>query len=302
VRFVVFEHELGPRLGVLAPDGCDRVVDLTQLAALLGEAEAPANLIELIEAGEPGLDTVRRLLENVDDNEAVRPLGEHTLLSPFAPRPREVLCIGRNYAEHAAEAARAQHTEVGPPTIFTKAATTVAGPYDELPFDFSISSKLDWEVELGVVIGKPGANVAGKDALDHVFGYCVVNDITARDIQKDWGGQWFKGKSFDHSCPTGPFVVTADEVDDPQRLTLSLKVNGVEKQRGETKDMIRPVRDVIAWLSVGMTLPAGTLIATGTPDGVGFARTPPEFLRAGDIVEAEVEGLGTLRNRIVPAA
>jgi 2-keto-4-pentenoate hydratase/2-oxohepta-3-ene-1,7-dioic acid hydratase in catechol pathway len=139
------------------------------------------------------------------------------------------------------------------------------------------------------------------DAMSHVFGYTVVNDISARDIQNGWGGQFFKGKSLDASSPVGPWVVTADEIPDVQNLRVSLRVNGETKQDGNTRDMINSVAQLVAWLSVGMTLLPGNLIATGTPDGVGFARTPPEFLKAGDVLETEVEKVGLLRNRMVAA-
>ncbi len=191
--------------------------------------------------------------------------------------------------------------DVKPPTIFTKAITSITGPYDDIAIDPSISDKLDWEVELGVVIGRPGANITRRDAMDHVFGYFVLNDVSARDIQNGWGGQFFKGKSLDRSCPTGPWVVTKDEVPDPGKLALRLTLNGVVKQDSNTEDMIHPVDAIIEWSSMGMTLLAGALIATGTPDGVGFARTPPEYLKAGDVMETEVAGIGVLRNRIVPA-
>jgi 2-keto-4-pentenoate hydratase/2-oxohepta-3-ene-1,7-dioic acid hydratase in catechol pathway len=137
--------------------------------------------------------------------------------------------------------------------------------------------------------------------MDHVFGYFVLNDVSARDIQNGWGGQYFKGKSLDRSCPTGPWVITKDEVPDPGKLALRLTVNGVVKQDGNTDDMIHPVDAIIEWSSKGMTLRAGALIATGTPDGVGFTRTPPEYLKAGDVMETEVAGIGFLRNRLVAA-
>ena len=151
------------------------------------------------------------------------------------------------------------------------------------------------------MIGKAGANIKRPDARKHVFGYTVINDVTARDIQSGWGGQYFKGKSLDRTCPTGPWIVTADELADPQSLGLSLRINGEVKQDGNTRDMIYAVDAVIEWVSKGMTLLPGSIIATGTPDGVGFARTPPEFLRPGDVMETEVERLGMLRNRIVAA-
>ena len=153
-----------------------------------------------------------------------------------------------------------------------------------------------------MVIGRKGANIKADEAMNHVFGYTVINDVSARDIQNNWGGQFFKGKSLDASSPVGPWVVTADEIPDPQALRVSLRVNGEVKQDGNTRDMIYPVSQLIVWLSVGMTLRPGSLIASGTPDGVGFARTPPEFLKPGDLMETEVEGIGRLRNRMVAAA
>ena len=183
------------------------------------------------------------------------------------------------------------------PVIFTKATTTVNGPFDDIPVDRTATQQVDWEVELGVVIGTPGRNIAKADALAHVFGYTVINDVSARDLQVQHG-QWFKGKSLDGSCPMGPHVVTADEFGDPQTKRLMCRVNGVTKQDATTADMIFPVASIIEWLSKGLTLEAGDVIATGTPQGVGMGRTPQEFLQAGDIVETEVEGIGTLRNRI----
>jgi len=185
--------------------------------------------------------------------------------------------------------------------VSTKAQTSITGPYDDIPIDPAISDKIDWEVELGVVIGKKGVNIKLGDAMNYVFGYTVVNDISARDIQNGWGGQFFKGKSLDASSPVGPWVVTKDEIPDVQNLRVSLRVNGVTKQDGNTRDMINSVEQLVAWLSVGMTLLPGSLIATGTPDGVGFARTPPEFLKAGDVLETEVEKVGLLRNKMVAA-
>jgi 2-keto-4-pentenoate hydratase/2-oxohepta-3-ene-1,7-dioic acid hydratase in catechol pathway len=212
-----------------------------------------------------------------------------------------VYAIGRNYQKHAEEGARALKTEVGPPTIFTKAITTITGPYSDIPINPAVSDKIDWEVELGVVIGRRGANISREAALDHIFGYTVLNDVSARDIQNGWGGQWFKGKSLDASCPLGPWVVTKDEVPDPQKLQLQLRVNGIVKQEANTRDMIYPVAEIIRWLSIGMTLLPGALIATGTPEGVGFARTPPEFLKPGDVMETDIQGVGLLRNKMVGA-
>lgn len=212
-----------------------------------------------------------------------------------------MIAIGRNYRKHAEETAVIEGREPAPPTIFTKAITSLTEPFADIAIDPAISDKIDWEVELAVLIGKGGANIKRGRALDHVFGYTVLNDVTARDIQSAWGGQYFKGKSLDRSCPTGPWVVTRDEVEDPQALKLFLRVNGIVKQEGDTRDMIYAVDAIIEWASKGMTLLPGTLIATGTPDGVGFARTPPEFLKPGDLMETEVQGIGILRNRFVSA-
>jgi 2-keto-4-pentenoate hydratase/2-oxohepta-3-ene-1,7-dioic acid hydratase in catechol pathway len=300
----MFLEEGERRLGVLRASEEGQVVDLRELAGALGAPPPAADLLALVDQGDEGLGHVRVLLERLPDGAPagiVRQLGELTLLAPLDPPRGNVIAIGRNYARHAQELARLDGTEVGPPTIFTKAITSITSPYADVAVDPGISEEIDWEVELGVVIGRPGANIRREDALDHVFGYTVINDVTARDMQHGWGGQWFKGKSLDASSPTGPWVVTRDEVPDPHRLQLWLRVNGDLKQDANTRDMIHPVDAIIAWTSVGMTLPAGTLIATGTAEGVGAARMPPEFLRPGDVMESEVEGIGILRNRLVSA-
>jgi 2-keto-4-pentenoate hydratase/2-oxohepta-3-ene-1,7-dioic acid hydratase in catechol pathway len=217
------------------------------------------------------------------------------------PRPsKNVFCLGRNYVAHAEEAAKARGQEVKIPTIpviFTKAPTTVCGPFDDIPVDRGVTQQVDWEVELGAVMGKTGRNISRGDALTHVFGYTVINDVSARDLQQQHM-QWFKGKSLDAFCPMGPLVVTADEFGDPQSKRLQLRVNGVSKQDASTAKMIFPVDVIIEWLSKGLTLEAGDIIATGTPEGVGMGRTPQEFLADGDVLETEVEGIGTLRNTI----
>jgi 2-keto-4-pentenoate hydratase/2-oxohepta-3-ene-1,7-dioic acid hydratase in catechol pathway len=217
------------------------------------------------------------------------------------PRPaKNVFCVGRNYLTHIEEGARARGVEVklpDAPVFFTKAPTAVTGPFDDIPWDRSVTHQVDWEAELAVVIGKTGRNIARANALEHVFGYTAVNDLSARDLQKSHF-QFFKGKSLDGFCPIGPAIVTADEFGSPVGKRLTLRVNGDVKQNGNTRDMIFPVDALIASLSHGLTLEAGDIIACGTPDGVGFARTPPEFLQDGDVMETEVEGIGVMRNRI----
>jgi 2-keto-4-pentenoate hydratase/2-oxohepta-3-ene-1,7-dioic acid hydratase in catechol pathway len=303
MRLLMFRHGGERRLGVLTGSQLDEVVDLVELAG--SERSVPADLLSLIELGEVGLNHVRELVASPKAGGgalSTRRLSDLTLLPPLDPPRGDVLAIGRNYEKHAAESARAWGENVKPPTVFTKAQTSLTGPFDDIPINPAVSDKIDWEAELGVVIGRGGANIKAADAMSHVFGYTVINDVSARDIQNGWGGQFFKGKSLDGSSPVGPWVVTADEVPDPQNLPVTLRVNGELKQDGSTRDMIYPVAQLIVWLSIGMTLRPGTLIATGTPDGVGFARTPPEFLKPGDVIETEVGSIGRLRNRMVAAA
>ena len=289
----MFRVEGGRRLGALRPGGTDETHEVVELPEL-------ADLRALIAAGDEGLAHVRDALSS--SRSQSHRLADLDLLAPLDPPHGNVIAIGRNYQKHAEETANIDGSEPSPPTVFTKAITSLTEPFADIVLDPSISDQLDWEVELAVLIGRRGANIGRADALEHVFGYTVLNDVTARDIQSGWGGQYFKGKSLDRSCPTGPWVVTRDEVDDPQALDLFLRVNGTLKQEGNTRDMIYPVEAIIEWASKGMTLLPGAMIATGTPDGVGFARTPPEFLKAGDVMETEVQGIGLLRNRIVSAA
>ena len=277
-------------LGALRPGGEGEVVELSEFA----------DLRSLIDAGDDGLAHARAALTSSGSKS--RQLADLVLLAPLDQPPGNVIAIGRNYQKHAEETAHLDGHEPSPPTVFTKAITSLTEPFADIVIDPAVSDKLDWEVELAILIGKAGANIKRERARDHVFGYTVLNDVTARDIQTTWGGQYFKGKSLDRSCPTGPWVVTKDEIENPQALNLLLRVNGTVKQDGNTGDMIYPVDAIIEWVSKGMTLLPGAIIASGTPDGVGFARTPPEFLQPGDVMETEVEGIGTLRNRIVPAA
>jgi len=286
MRLVTFRSGGRTRLGVLRSDGSH-----------IAEVSEPGDMLALIDAGARGLDKVREAAAKGGGPE--HGVDEVELLPPL-PQPRgNVIAIGRNYEKHAAETARIEGREPSPPTVFTKAITSLVEPFGDIAIDPAVSDKIDWEVELGVIVGKAGANISRSAARQHVFGYTALNDVTARDIQSGWGGQYFKGKSLDRSCPTGPWIVTADEVPDPQALSLKLRVNGVTKQDGHTRDMIYAVDAIIEWVSKGMTLLPGSIIATGTPDGVGFARTPPEFLRPGDVMETEVEGVGLLKNRIV---
>ena len=269
--------DAAPRLGVLEGE---RVFSVRE----------PGTLLDLIRRGGAGA-AGRGQDYRIDDIRWHAPI----------PRPsKNVFCVGRNFLTHIEEGARARGVDVklpDAPVFFTKPPTAVSGPFDEIPWDRTVTHQVDWEAELGVVIGRSGRNIPRSAALDHVFGYTVVNDVTARDVQKNHF-QFFKGKGLDGFCPIGPVVVTADEFGHPQGKQITLKVNGVIKQNGNTRDMIFAVDAIIASLSHGLTLEAGDIIACGTPDGVGFARTPPEFLQDGDVMDTSIDGIGAMRNRI----
>jgi 2-keto-4-pentenoate hydratase/2-oxohepta-3-ene-1,7-dioic acid hydratase in catechol pathway len=274
-------HDPAPRWGVL--DG-ERVI----------EAVTPASVAHLIAA--PDRDDV---LARLAKGPATVDLNEVTLRSPIDPA-RNVFAVGANYRAHVAESA---HSSALPdrPIFFTKATTAVTGP-GIVVVDPSLTSRVDWEVELGAVLGSGGRHLDAGAARAAIFGYVVANDLSARDQQHDRPeGQWFLGKSLDGFCPLGPWLVTADEVPDPQRLHLRLTVNGAVKQDAGTEGMIFPVVDLIVELSRFVTLRAGDILLTGTPAGVGDARTPREYLHDGDVVTAEIAGLGSLTNRIAYA-
>lgn len=216
-------------------------------------------------------------------------------LGPPIGRVPNFIGIGLNYIDHAVESGMATPDE---PVVFMKATGCLSGPNDDIQLPPG-STATDWEVELGVVIGRTARRVSAATALDHVLGYLVVNDVSERDFQLRRGGSWVKGKSFDTFGPVGPWLVTADEVANPQNLSLWLDVNGVRQQTGSTADMIFSVAELISYVSHVMTLQPGDILATGTPSGVGLGRTPPMALRSGDEVTLGVSGLGTQRQAVV---
>lgn len=268
-----------------------------------GKQLRDATMLTVIEAGPDALDALARLIAKAEAGEhadAMAPT-DAQFLAPIPTIRKNVLCVGRNYAEHIAEGDRAQKQNVGVteyPVFFTKPPTTITPPNGDVPLFPTVSTSIDYEVELAVIIGKPGLNIAKEDAFDHVFGYSVMNDISARDIQRRHGGQNFKGKALDGSCPFGPTIVTADEIDNPHGLQISLTVNGKIRQDGNTADMIFDIPTLIASLSEGMTLEPGDIIATGTPSGVGYAMEPPCFLKDGDVMVCNVAKVGTLTNTV----
>ncbi len=266
----------------------DHVSDASQING------APHTVRELLESAD-----VSRWLDALADPAArTFPLANIQLLAPLEPR-QDLIALGLNYKTHVAETAGGRGAEPPDrPILFGKAATSVIGPEAEIRIDPKITTQVDWEVELAVVIGRRGRDIEADRALGHIFGYTVANDVSARDLQFLDGGQWYRGKSLDTFCPLGPSIVTTDELGDAGGLRLTLRVNGVTKQDASTDDLIFAIPEIVASASSGRTLYPGDVILTGTPGGVGFTRMPPEFLRAGDAVEAEIERIGVLRNRV----
>lgn len=215
------------------------------------------------------------------------------LLAPLAG-PRKIVCVGLNYQDHAEEAGLAIPEN---PVLFAKFENSIVGPGDAIAIP-SFAKEVDFEAELGVVIGKRASVVDSQDALEYVLGYTCVNDVSAREIQFS-DGQWIRGKTLDTFCPLGPWIVTTDEVPDPQALGIRCVVNGVVMQNSSTAQMARSVAELVSFISQGITLEPGDVIATGTPAGVGFTRKPPVFLQPGDVVRVEIDGIGVLENPVV---
>lgn len=258
-----------------------------------------ADLVSVIEAGPAGLVAARNELTT---GERV-PLASVTLRAPLRRFRRDVLCTGWNYWDHFEESKgkregqdvdRPEH-----PTFFTKGPDVVIGPYDQIAYDPAISAKWDYEAELALVIGKAGRSIPVAEALDHVWGYTLANDVSQRDLQRQHGGQWLKGKSIDQTMPLGPWIVTADELGDPQDVHLQCLLNGEVMQDASTKQMAYDVATLISELSFGMTLRPGDLLLTGTPAGIGNARDPQVFLAEGDEVVTRADKIGELRNTLV---
>jgi len=286
MRLVTFRDGAAQKIGAVQDD---TLVDLSELAP---------DMLTLIDGGPALLDRARDLVAR--DTTAHMPLEGVTLLAPI-PRPRKnMMCLGLNYASHAAESARFRgRPTVLPeyPVVFTKAVTAVNHPDGVIPYDPQVSAEIDWEVELAFVIGRAGKQISRDTAMEYVFGYTIFNDISARDIQNRHK-QFFLGKSLDGTAPFGPWLVTPDELPDPHALGLRLRVNGITRQDANTCDLIFKIPDIIATLSNGMTLEPGDIIATGTPSGVGMGMQPPTYLQPGDTLEAEIDGIGVLRNTV----
>ena len=287
-----------PRLGFIHNN---QVIDMEDFGEI-SNFPLPNSMLELIDMGFELVDELNDMIAETEAElfeEIAYEMDEVIFLAPI-PKPRKnIIGIGLNYTEHVAESARTLDTTgklPQKPIIFSKPPTTVTATNTEVIKNTKLTSQLDWEVELAVVIGKKGKYVPKADAMDYVFGYTIINDISARDCRRE--GQWIVSKGQDTFAPMGPILVTKDEIENPHNLNLSLKVNGVEKQNSNTKFLLFNINDLIEDLSIVFTLEPGDIIATGTPSGVGAGRNPQEWLYDGDVMEATVEGIGTIVNTI----
>lgn len=290
--------ETEPRLGFIHNN---QVIDMEDFGEI-SNFPLPNDMLDLIDMGFEIIAEITEMVAETQENffEAISyDMGEVTILAPIEKPRKNIIGIGLNYTEHVAESARTLDTTgklPQKPIIFSKPPTTVTSTNTKIIKNTKLTSQLDWEVELAVVIGKKGKYVSKEEALDYVFGYTVINDISARDCRRE--GQWIVSKGQDTFAPMGPYLVTKDEIENPHNLNLSLKVNGVEKQNSNTKFLLFNINDLIEDLSIVFTLEPGDIIATGTPAGVGAGRNPQEWLYDGDVVEATVEGIGTIVNTV----
>jgi len=278
IRFGTINNE---KPGVITTDGTRR--DISAFGSDYDEAFFRGN----------GIQKLRDWLEN---NLNICPIIDKSIrLGPPLVRPSKIVCVGLNYAMHAKESGMDIPEE---PILFFKASSAIVGPYDSIVIPKG-SKKTDWEVELAVIIGKKASYVSEIDAMDHVFGYVLHNDVSERAYQLEHSGQWVKGKSCDSFAPVGPFIATSDEIKDPNNLDLWLKLNGEVMQKSNTSDFIFNIQSVVSYISQFMTLLPGDIISTGTPFGVGMGLTPPRYLKEGDVVELGIEGLGASKQRCV---
>jgi 2-keto-4-pentenoate hydratase/2-oxohepta-3-ene-1,7-dioic acid hydratase in catechol pathway len=312
MRFVTFTRKNQQRVGLMGPQ--EQIIDLAEVNRRYLKGGNPpflASMQAFIEGGAKALQAARKAekyvaSKNGDDQKKLLAAGallkpnQAKLIAPIPSPRKNVVMLGINYREHVDEGARAREMEIKYPewpVYFTKPATSVIGHLGKV-INHKVTSKLDWEVELAVVIGKKGRDIPKEKAYDYVFGYTVCLDMTARELQRQHG-QWFKGKSLDTFCPMGPWIVHKSALPDPQQVRLICRVNGEVMQDGNTRDMIFDISTIIESLSAGITLEPGDMISTGTPSGVGFARMPPVFLKPGDKVEGEVESIGILEVEVV---
>jgi 2-keto-4-pentenoate hydratase/2-oxohepta-3-ene-1,7-dioic acid hydratase in catechol pathway len=284
MKLITFSTGDGPRLGIVSGE---QVIDLKKASA----GKLPADMIAFLEQGDEAMALARKLVQKAEGSLA---LSDVTLLAPV-PTPSKVIAIGQNYMDHCREQGVEPPTS---PVIFTKFTTAIVGPGDEIRWDPELTSKVDYEVELAVVIGRRARRVPEDKAIEYVAGYTACNDVSARNLQFG-DGQWVRGKSLDTFCPLGPWLITRDEIPDPQNLAVRTTLNGEVVQNSTTAEMIFGVCELIAFASRAFTLLPGDVIVTGTPPGVGVFRDPPLFLKDGDEITVEVEGIGKLTNYCV---
>ncbi|SIT68984.1 fumarylacetoacetate hydrolase family protein [Edaphobacillus lindanitolerans] len=262
-----------------------------------GAAPFPRRLIDGVGGGMEFVEQIRKLVSMAESSDRAgefkHSFDEIEWTAPIPRTPKNVICIGKNYADHATEMGAERPPEKL--VVFTKSPLAIAADEEELPVHAGVTENYDYEGELAVIIGKGGRHIKKALAFDHIFGYSIANDLTAREVQAAHQ-QFFLGKSLDKSCPMGPYIVTKDEIPDPQKLSLVTKVNDEVRQNGHTGNMIFPVDELIAQVSTYVTLEPGDVILTGTPAGVGKGMKPPKFLKAGDTVKVSIEGIGTLSN------
>ena len=287
------------RFGTVLFEGQERVACLLDAAEVALMPAGSRDLAALIAEGDAGLAAVRGLVRGATAQRV--PLSAVRVLAPLRRLHRDVLCTGWNYWDHFYEGVGKREGQEVPkpeaPTFFTKGPGVVIGPHDDIAFDAKLSAKWDYEAEIVVVIGKTGRSIPKERAMHHVWGYCLANDVSQRDLQRRHGGQWLKGKSIDATMPLGPWIVARDAID-LQQVTLECELNGKVMQRAGASEMAFSVAELISELSFGMTLRAGDILLTGTPSGVGHARTPPVFLNDGDELRVRATGLGELHNRV----
>lgn len=282
--------------------------DSTSAALVLPHGLAPIRVLSGRDSSIDAISVIQSPLSEAEVAELTQsealPMDSVVFQSPLLNPPKNVLCVGKNYIEHVHEGARAEgSTDMSAPKYpvwFTKAATSLLGSGGEILRDEAFTEALDYEGELALVIGTEGKSIEPADAFDHIFGYTILNDVTARDVQQAHR-QWFRGKSADTYAPCGPWIVTADEVTDAESLSLTTRVNGEVRQQDNTRNLLFDIATLVSDISQGMTLKPGDIIATGTPSGVAWGMDEPKFLLPGDVVEVEIEGIGTLRNTVVAA-
>jgi 2-keto-4-pentenoate hydratase/2-oxohepta-3-ene-1,7-dioic acid hydratase in catechol pathway len=299
MKLATFLRDGRPTAGLVLTQG---IVPVGPAAGSPGQDVDLSSVLGIIRGGEAALDAVRHLAERAERGQVdAMPLAEAALLAPIPALPRNAFCVGRNYVDHVKEGAAVRNTDLKlpeAPQFFTKATHTVIGPGADVRLDDKVTRRMDYEVELALVIGRGGRDIPAESAFEHIFGYAIANDVTARDLQKRHD-QWFKGKSLDTTLPFGPWIIDRKEIGDPATLELSMAINGEERQRARVSQMIFDIPTIIASLSAGLTLEPGDVIATGTPSGVGFAMNPPQYLKGGDVMVARIDRIGELRNRVV---